>query len=642
MLYPQKMKKMDIIIMKKFADDVAKDVLEFGNFEVMDISSTRLESYALKRENYDELSARLMEYKRRIQSVAQFLGLDLATAKVQDDRNFMDEFTIKNTLKEMETKVQNYHNELDSLKQRQNDIQIKLNSIRFFGNLDMDLSQTHDIKHFYMGFGAVPSTNYHGFVEALSSIPSVVMNVGTIESQNMVFFTVPNSSRDQVEHILESVYYKDYGIPQDMKGTIKSNIVKYGFELSMTHDEEIWLEERYAKMVKQYSDKLVVMFASVDYHLSTAHLKSEMASTQSVYLFSGWVPEEDVHVISEKIKHTTNDKCLFIETGAAEAMANNHVKPPTRLKNPKILKPFEMLVSMFGTPNYRELDPTLPAAILYLIMFGAMFGDVGHGIFLSLFGLLILGFKKAVGFHPIAKIMFWAGISAAIFGFLYGGVFGHEYHLIDPLWMSPMENIMTILLVSVGFGAAVLSLGMILNIINSIRMKDYGKMIFGASGIAGLMLYWSVIYMVATMMTGGEIIKGIVAIPITAAVCIFLEKRLSYWIFKHGEKEPIAMGIFEVFEAGLSFLSNTVSFLRVGAFALNHGALMSAVFILSQMSKNPVGQWVTIAIGNIIVIALEAMIVGIQSLRLEYYEFFIKFFRADGRRFEGLDIYKRS
>ena len=91
----------------------------------------------------------------------------------------------------------------------------------------------------------------------------------------------------------------------------------------------------------------------------------------------------------------------------------------------------------------------------------------------------------------------------------------------------------------------------------------------------------------------------------------------------------------------LSFMINTISFLRIGAFALIHAALMSALFILANMANGPIGKWVTLLIGNIIVIGLEGMIVGIQALRLEFYEFFVKFFRADGRKFEALDIYKQ-
>jgi V/A-type H+-transporting ATPase subunit I len=102
------------------------------------------------------------------------------------------------------------------------------------------------------------------------------------------------------------------------------------------------------------------------------------------------------------------------------------------------------------------------------------------------------------------------------------------------------------------------------------------------------------------------------------------------------------VGVVEVFEASVSFLSNTMSFMRIGAFALNHAALMGVVFILAGSPKgNPVGHWIALLIGNIFVIVLEGLIVGIQALRLEFYEFFVKFFRADGRPFEGLDIYKQ-
>lgn len=635
----QSMKKLDVVIIKKYSDAVAKEILEFGDFESIALDPSKLQNYALGRENFEEQSSRLGEFRRRISSAFSFFSLPQPENVTHEKNELLADFDVKRDLDEIESKINRYRRDFERLEKRRNEVKIKLASIRFFGSMNTPVPSEEDVKHFYMGFGSVPSASHQAFIDAMSTLPSVVMNAGNLSEENMVFFTVPMTMKDKAEKILQNVYYQDYGIPQDVKGNIRSNIVKYGFEITMLDDESIWLEEQFDKMKTEYGKKLSLLSDSVTYSLSMSGLKGEMASTKSVYLFSGWVPSEEIENITKRIEEVSKHCCLFLDESAESVMQNEQIAPPTKLKNPKILKPFEKLVTMFGTPNYREIDPTPFSAILYFIMFGAMFGDVGHGLILSIVGLFLM-WKKKMGM--ISKIMFWVGLSSAFFGWLYGGVFGHEFHLIDPLWMSPMDNIMTILIIAIAFGAAVLSLGIILGIINSARLKDYGKMLFSANGIAGLLLYWDVIAFALLMISGIAAPKVMLIIGLFSLLCIFFEKRFAFWFFKHGHKEPLAMGLLEVFEAVLNMATNTISFLRVGAFALNHGALMGAVSILSEMANGPIGQGIILVIGNIIVIVLEAMIVGIQSLRLEYYEFFIRFFRADGRSFNGLDIYKRN
>lgn len=247
--------------------------------------------------------------------------------------------------------------------------------------------------------------------------------------------------------------------------------------------------------------------------------------------------------------------------------------------------------------------------------------------------------------HALASIAMWVGVSSIIFGWIYGSVFGNEHIMKDIFtrsFLTPLENINLILGGAVGFGVLMISGGIILNIINSIRLRDYGKLLFSGTGIAGLIFYWSVVALGGMSLLAIKYPGWLIDIPIAALLIIGLEKRLEYWIFKHGEKPGWGMGIFEVLESVLSFLSNTISFVRVGAFALNHGALMSVVFILSDMARGPLSKALVLVLGNLFVIGFEGMVVGIQALRLEYYEFFIKFFRADGKDFQTLDIYKHD
>lgn len=634
-----RMRKLDVVILKKDADIVSKEILGFGDFEVLPIDSFKAESYALKRESLEEISTRFISYKRRLVNIEQFFGQSKEKETIPEDRNFMDEMTIKNTIKEMENDIINYNAEMDDLAKRRHDIQIKLNSIEFFGNLSTN-GYADDPEHFFMGFGSIPVSHFRTFMDSISLIPSVVMNVGMVEGENMVFFSVPKSARDQLERILSNVHYKDYGIPQDVKGSIKSNIVKYGFEMTMTHDEEMWLEEKHKKMSARFNKLIGLIYASIDYHLAMAKLRGQMVSTETVHLFSGWVPVTEISRIKTAIETITAKKCLFIEENAETVFARDGIIPPTKLNHAKPFRIFQQLVGLFGTPEYRELDPTVFATVIYIVMYGAMFGDIGHGLLLSALGGLFLIFRKFRKLANFGFLLFWVGISSAVFGLLYGSIFGME-DLFAPFWMSPIHNIMTILVIAVVFGSIVISLGLVLSIINSIRRKEWSRLFFSSSGIAGLIFYWGILLIGYSLFNGINIPVGVYLIPVIGALAIWSENTFEYLISKKGKRPSWGMGFFDVFETSLAYLSNTISFMRVGAFAINHGALMLAVFTLAGLAASPLWRGVILLIGNVIVIALEGLIVGIQALRLEFYEFFVKFFRADGKKFEALDIYKR-
>jgi V/A-type H+-transporting ATPase subunit I len=233
-------------------------------------------------------------------------------------------------------------------------------------------------------------------------------------------------------------------------------------------------------------------------------------------------------------------------------------------------------------------------------------------------------------------------LSSAFFGLLYGSVFGFE-DVMKAIWIRPNSHIMEILLFAGGFGVWMVSLGIVLNIINSIKEKNYGRLFFSSTGIPGLGFYWSFLYiLVQVVLKKG--IGNLIYIPLVFLLIIAFEKPLEKLIFRHkghlSEEEETSINpimiLIEVVEAVLTFLTNTISFMRVGAFALNHGALMSAIFIISKIFKSAFTQWVVILFGNLFVIVFEGFIVSIQVMRLEYYEFFMKFFRGGGKSFEGI------
>jgi V/A-type H+-transporting ATPase subunit I len=307
-----------------------------------------------------------------------------------------------------------------------------------------------------------------------------------------------------------------------------------------------------------------------------------------------------------------------------------------------------MLVTTYARPRYGEIDPTWLIAITFPLLFGAMFGDVGHGLLLALFGGVISSRKvKALkSLAGLGGLITICGLVAAAFGFLYGSLFGYE-DILPAIWMHPLENILSILIVAVGAGVVLLTLGFLIGIFNAIVSHDWPHLVFGHNGIAGFLLYWSLLGLAgsaAKVIPVSPKIFGLLAI-VAGLATMFSELLIR---LMEGERPLIEGGIgtyaiqapVELFEAVISLLSNSLSYVRVGAFAVAHGGLSSAFFILAKLTGPEFGvsYWIVVAIGNLFIVGFEGLIVGIQTMRLSYYEFFSKFFSGGGMRFEPLTL----
>lgn len=241
--------------------------------------------------------------------------------------------------------------------------------------------------------------------------------------------------------------------------------------------------------------------------------------------------------------------------------------PPTKLKNHTIFKPFESIVAMYGLPNYTEIDPTIFVACTAFLMFGFMFGDVGHGAVLLIIGILLLLKKVSLG-----PVLSFGGVASIIFGFLYGSVFGKE-NILPKILIRPMENIQTMLIAGISIGVILILIAMILNVVNGIRNHDKSRILFDTNGIAGLCFYLVVLgSIVAFALTGKLLVPGIVTaiFVVIPLLLIFFKDNIMRRIEKTRESEKISFfeKFFEMFEMLLSFMSNTISFVRLAPFLL--------------------------------------------------------------------------
>ncbi|MBO7740921.1 MAG: hypothetical protein J6S21_00040, partial [Victivallales bacterium] len=327
---------------------------------------------------------------------------------------------------------------------------------------------------------------------------------------------------------------------------------------------------------------------------------------------------------------------------------------PVQLSDNAFIRPFRSLVTSFAMPNYRELDPSFFVGITFLIMFGYMFGDVGQGAVLAGAGLFLrLRRSLPQNLRDYGFMLIGCGISAMIFGVLYGSVFGYE-ELIPHLWVSPSplhSGIPQLLATSVGIGVIFLSVSLIINIINHYRVKQYLEGSLDKCGLVGLIFYWACLGAAAQVVLTGSISGWTALFIVIPLVLIFLGHPIINLvkhrsIAAHGDSvsNVIINSMIEILETFTGYLSGTFSFVRVGAYAISHAALCLAVYsIMNMLSDVPGGivlQILVAVIGNIFVIGFEGMVAAIQCVRLEYYELFSRFFRGGGIAYKPFKIRK--
>lgn len=309
-----------------------------------------------------------------------------------------------------------------------------------------------------------------------------------------------------------------------------------------------------------------------------------------------------------------------------------------------------MFVEMYGLPNYEDIDPTPFVALTYTLLFGIMFGDVGQGLVLILVGWLAAKLKHM----KLGEIGIRIGISSTLFGFVYGSVFGDE-HLLDPLYQSlfhleekPIEVmgsdfIMPLLICAIAIGAVLIVLSMSINMYIQIKHKNWCELLLSQNGIAGIVFYIAFLGGAAAQFGFGIAVFSklyILALIVLPLLLIFLKEPIEHKVkgkpmFPDGFGGFFTQSFFELFEVCLSFITNTISYLRVGGFVLSHAGMMLVVTLLMEMVSGA-GSIAVAIFGNLFVMCLEGMIVGIQVLRLEFYEMFSRYFSGDGIAFQSL------
>ncbi len=438
--------------------------------------------------------------------------------------------------------------------------------------------------------------------------PSVMLHKTESPRHNFLLVLGRKAQVEALDQSVQGLKGRVVPLPEWLPGNLSEALS--GID-ARTHNIELH-KQKISESINRLSQdhELPTLLAQMRFLSWVVEQVPQLSMTEHFAWVTGWTSDLEGSALRARL-----DKCghsYLIRFPPAPARSQS----PIILRNPPWARPFEVFAGLLGTPSAGEADPSPLVAFIAPLMFGYMFGDVGQGAVLVTLGLLLKGR------YPALKLLVPGGLMAMLFGLLFGSVFANE-NVLPALWLHPINSPLPVLAVSLGIGATVISLGIILDAVQS-HWAGMGRLWWQrraglALSYAGALAATQWIDMVWLVMAG------------------MLWFVIGSGLAAEGDKLSSAgSALAEFAETMLQLLVNTVSFVRVGAFALAHSGLSMAVAGIAEAFDSLSASIAVFVVGNLFVLTLEALVVGIQATRLVLFEFFIRFLRAEGRAFHPL------
>jgi V/A-type H+-transporting ATPase subunit I len=542
-------------------------------------------------------------------------------------------------------------------------IEDALNEAKAFANLNAPYSELDQLSYLTLRVGRLDVRKQEELKVNLAD-RAVIIPLG---GGDRVLAAASRKGRFALDSELKKHSFVPIAIPEGYTGVPAELLSGLEDRLSASKQTLAGIAREKLRLKDEYGPDLRRLFGDYRMAIMVEDIKGKLRATKETYVLSGWVPEDSVKSLVEDLEKHTGGRTAIraFNPDEIEEVRAGREKVPVSLEHGSFIKGFERVVFSYGAPLYGTVDPTPFVAFSFTVLFGIMFGDLGQGLVLLLLGVLMgrTAVKALASFRHFSAPLIAVGAASMVMGLLNGAVFTNETLLEGPtlavtgfLTGHPVERILRImpergsvekLFYFFGFTLAVgvifNSIGLLVNIVNQCILKRYEKAFFAKTGLAGVLLFWYAVFIALRLLFGGRFawIDSLgIGIPLAG---IFFGPVV--WRIVSGERPVLEQGFMvfivegfvEILETVSTYVSNTVSFLRVGAFALSHAVLSFIIFTLSEMVSDqmagPVLSFIIMAAGNTVIILLEGMIVAIQVVRLQYYEFFSKFFTETGVEF---------
>ncbi len=648
MFRAQEMSRVELIVPERDVVNVTRVLADSGIFHPILTEQLDAEYWTHDANGYEQAAA-LASLEQRILAMIKSLAVDEGPPP-STSPELVEPETAQLDVARLEQEIQAPVRALEEEEARLNQMQRYVNQLRTIAGLDIDLERMRSLHYVFALMGTMPVANLERLQTGLELIPSDLVVLKREQHLATVILFGAQRDADILSRAARSAYLNPLSLPEAYQGTPAQAIAALEESIAQTRQRIAESRSAIIRLQETFISRLRQLLWQVRATRTLAETIARYGRLRYTYLVAGWTPTVHVETLREKIRRVS-DKTL-IEAHTPPRQEDGHV--PVALENPPALRGFQGLVTNYGLPSYNEIDPTPIVAFAFPLIFGIMFGDLGHGLLLTLSGILLLS-RKVRALRRLARlsgVVIACGISVMLFGFLEGSLFGFERRqfefMFEPILWTPIREIEKTLLAAVGVGVVLLSLRMVCAMANAVLRRQWGRVIFDRNGLIGLLFYWSLIGLVGAithqvpispLVFAATAIVSLLGMAFSEILARLIEGQRP--LVEHGWGSFMIMMPVEMFEVLVSLLSNTLSYVRMGAFAVAHGALSMVVFIMARIfggREFSMLWWIIFVLGNLFIVGFEGLIVGIQAMRLQYYEFFSRFFSGSGIRFRPLSL----
>ncbi|WP_407397510.1 V-type ATP synthase subunit I [Treponema sp.] len=644
------MRLIELMIFRQDIHQVLKYLGEMGDFQFQQDFSISSDS---KVSNQDQEIFDSLQQARTNLGLDDLVGLKGALClPVEEDKDIADKII---------TTVAKLHEDELAAAEKEKRATSEYKEALAFSNLQVSYSDLESLSFLTLRVGKIDPSKFDE-LKKRAGIRATIVALG--DDKSRILAASSKKARFALDGELKECGFVEIEIPKDFKGIPEDvlSTLKANSEKAKSGLEEIQTERK--NYGETHKDELYRLLQCYCIAKQITEVENNLESTEYIYRITGWIPAYETKEVSKKIDEITSSRSAVREYLPSEvpSVLSGEEKVPVQVKHGAVIKNFERMIFSYGSPLYGTIDPTPFVAVFFTILFGIMFGDAGQGLCFLIIGILCCLKKiKISGWEKFGPVFCCIGISSTIMGLLTGeffanekilepfglwatGLFGHPHapilHMMPSSDPHSITRMFSFFGFTIGVGFLINTCGLLINIINQISLKRWGRVLFGKTGISGAVFFWYVVAFgirIAFFKHVPQVYDYMIILG-TLLISAFgepLERLIEGErpVLENGILAAVIAAVVEIIEIVSSYLSNTVSFVRVGAFALAHAVLGYIINSLVEITPGPGGLVVAI-VGNAIVVVLEGMIVAIQVVRLQYYEFFSKFFSETGREFK--------
>lgn len=667
------MQRIEMILLKSDIDNLLHYLGKQACFQIIYPDASEREKYSgVSKSDEEQTEAYLVEHleeaQRKLEEMGRMLGY-VMPMQIKPDTHLPDEAMI-GVIDERYAAVTHLEAEIQKQTSVIAELEETVHEAKASTNLPLANENLERLSFITIKTGTIQPDKMARLQETLGARAIIV----PLDEKGRIVAASSRKGRFALETELERAGFVKLDLPTGSQPVSSEAVDALEKTLKLRKAELSALAVEKEKTAASFQDTWELFVLSIQLKRALLKVENRLEGTRWAYRLEGWVPANRTKGLIREVTAMFKNVAIRLVAPDEKGKDETDIESiPVLLKQNAFTRAFQSIVLSYGTPLYGDIDPTPVVAFFFTLLFAIMFGDLGQGLVIFLTGILFVRTKKASfeKYKRFGPAFIAAGTGSMLMGLLVGSFFADDAILVpfehmvtrvifnrssdrilDIMPQGNLDAMFRFFGFTLGVGVFINSTGLVINMINLCRRKEYGEAIFSKTGLAGAFVFWWAIGMAVRIAAGGSLawfdVPGL-GIPLLA---LFLAEPLKALLpSRDGHREKISLvdaavgGMVEIIETISYYASNTMSFLRVAAFALAHAVLSFVVFTMAELirTRAPGGSYAQIfvyIIGNIIIIGLEGLIVTIQVIRLQYYEFFSKFFTRSGKSFTPMSFEK--